>query len=208
MSNCAKPTAAVLAARAAIKINFNFMIIGLVGEKFAGKDTVANYLEKKHNAGHFRFSHILDAILEELSLPVSRQNEVDLGLGLRKVFGEHVLIEALGKRLRKSLSSYKVVNGIRMDEMDIVKGWEGKIIYITAPVEVRFARYQIRDEKTDDALLNFQQFLEQEKGPTEANIPELGAKADFKIENTGSLEELYKKVDEVTKGLQLRASAQ
>jgi len=184
------------------------MIIGLVGEKFAGKDTVANYLEKKHNAGHFRFSHILDAILEELSLPVSRQNEVDLGLGLRKVFGEHVLIEALGKRLRKSLSSYKVVNGIRMDEMDIVKGWEGKIIYITAPVEVRFARYQIRDEKTDDALLNFQQFLEQEKGPTEANIPELGAKADFKIENTGSLEELYKKVDEVTKGLQLRASAQ
>jgi dephospho-CoA kinase len=177
------------------------MIIGLVGEKLAGKDTVANYLAEKHGAGHFRFTHILDAILEELYLPLSRQNEIDLGLGLRKIFGEHVLVDALGQRVKKSLSAFRVINGIRMDEMEVVKTWGAKIIYITAPIEIRFQRYQTRREKADDALLNFEKFQEQEKGPTEQRIPELGTKADFKIENTGSLEELYGKVDEIIKKL-------
>lgn len=114
------------------------MIIGLVGEKFAGKDTAANYLVSKYNAGHFRFSHILDAILEELNLEISRKNEVSLGLALRKVFGEHVLVDALEQRVRRSISGYPVVNGIRMDELPVVKSWGAKIIYITAPVETRF----------------------------------------------------------------------
>jgi dephospho-CoA kinase len=175
------------------------MIIGLVGEKLAGKDTVANYLVENHNAMHFRFTHILDAILEDLNMPISRQNEIDLGLGLRKIFGEHVLINALEARVKRSLASYRVVNGIRMDEFDIVKSWGAKIIYITAPVDIRFQRYNLRREKADDAVMDFEQFKHQDTGPTEARIPELGEKADFKIENVGSLPELYKKVDDVIK---------
>ena len=31
------------------------------------------------------------------------------------------------------------------------------------------------------------------------DIPKLGAQADFKIENTGTVEELYEKVDEIIK---------
>ena len=178
------------------------MIIGLVGEKLAGKDVVANYLVGKYNAGHFRFTHILDAILEELNLEISRKNEIDLGLGLRKVFGEHVLINALEQRVKRSLSSYRIVNGIRMDEMDVVKGWGAKIIYITAPVKDRFDRYMLRREKADDAIMNFEQFEKQEKEPTELAIPELGKKADFRIDNNGSLEELYKKVDDIFKKLE------
>ena len=92
------------------------MIIGLVGEKLAGKDTAANYLVEKYQADHFRFTHILDAILEELNLPISRANEIDLGLSLRKVFGEHVLVNALQKRVKKSWAKLVVVNGIRMDK--------------------------------------------------------------------------------------------
>jgi dephospho-CoA kinase len=177
------------------------MIIGLVGEKLAGKDTIANYLVEKYGASHFRFTHILDAILEELNLPISRQNEIDLGLGLRKVFGDHVLVNALEKRVRRAWTKIIVVNGIRMDEMEIVKNWGAKIVYVTAPIKTRFDRYSNRHEKADDAQMNMEQFVLQEKGPTELAIPELGAKADFKIENTGSLQELYKKVDEITKKL-------
>jgi|ERR1051326_3362589 dephospho-CoA kinase len=175
------------------------MILGLVGEKLAGKDTVANYLRDKYGAAHFRFTHILDAILEELALPISRKNEIDVGLALRKVFGEHVLVNALGQRVKKSMASFRVVNGIRMDEMDVVKNWGAKIIYITAPPEIRFTRYQARREKADDAQMNFEDFKHQDSGPTEARIPELGKQADFKIDNVGSLEELYKKVDEIVK---------
>lgn len=173
------------------------MIIGIVGEKLAGKDIAANYLVSKYGADHFRFTHILDAILEELNLPISRQNEIALGLGLRKVFDEHVLVNALEKRVKKSWAKLIVVNGIRMDEMEIVKNWGAKIIYITAPLNTRFDRYQNRHEKADDAVMNLEEFIEQEKGPTEINIPELGKKADFKIENTGNPEDLYKKIDAI-----------
>ena len=181
------------------------MIIGLVGEKLAGKDTVANYLEAKYNASHFRFSHILDAILEELNLEISRKNEIDLGLGLREVFGEHVLINALEQRVKRSMAGYQVVNGIRMDELEIVKSWGAKIIYITAPIEVRFERYNNRrggkSGKADDAQMDFEHFKEHEAGRTELEIPELGKKADFRIDNVGSLEELYKKVGDIMKNL-------
>lgn len=177
------------------------LVVGLVGEKLAGKDTIAEYLVQKYDAGHFRFTHILDALLEELRLPISRENEIKLGLGLRKIFGEHVLVEALEKRVRKSWASMIVVNGIRMDEMDIVKFWGAKIIYVTAPLEVRFARYNNRREKADDAQMNMEDFTKLESGPTEIAIPDLGKNADFKIENTGTVEELYRKVDDIIKNL-------
>lgn len=182
------------------------MIIGLVGEKLAGKDTVANYLVEKYQADHFRFTHILDAILEELNLPVSRANEINLGLSLRKIFGEHILVNALEKLAKKSWAKFVVVNGIRMDEMEVVKSWGAKIIYITAPAKTRFERYQTRHEKADDGKMDFDKFMEQENGPTEIKIPELGAKADFKIENTGSVEELYHKIEEIISMLSTASS--
>src|SRR6185295_18318783 len=117
------------------------IIVGLVGEKLSGKDTTANYIAEKYSAAHFRFSHILDDILRMLGLDVSRRNEIDLGLGLRKIFGEHVLVNALWNRAKSSQNEIIVVNGIRMDEFDVVKGWDGaKIIYVTAPIETRFER--------------------------------------------------------------------
>lgn len=177
------------------------MIIGLVGEKLAGKDAAANYTVQKYRAEHFRFTHILDDILADLNLSVSRRNEIDLGLGLRKIFGDGVLGKALMARVEKSRADLKVINGIRMDEMADVKKIGAKIIYVTAPAEIRFQRYQTRHEKTDDGVMNFKQFVEQEKEPTEIGIPALGQQADFKIENTGSLEELYGKVDEIVKEL-------
>lgn len=177
------------------------MIIGLVGEKLAGKDTAAEYLVKKYGAGHFRFTHILDDILKILNLPISRRNEIDLGLGLRKIFGNHVLINALEQRVKIANNNLAIVNGIRMDEFEVVKSWpKAKTIYITAPVEMRFQRYRQRREKADDGVMGFDGFVKQEQTElTEVGIPDLGQRADFKIDNTGSLEELYGKVDEIIK---------
>jgi len=173
------------------------LILGILGEKFAGKDVVANYLVQAHGAEHFRFSHILDDILKMLNLEISRRNEVDLGLGLRQIFGGQVLGPAIAKKVKESSKSLIVVNGIRMDEFDVIKALGAKIIYITAPSEIRFVRYQQRHEKTDDATLDYESFMKQEQGATEVNIPELGKLADYKIENTGLLAELHEKIEAV-----------
>lgn len=177
------------------------IIIGLVGERLAGKDTVANFLLEKYGAAHFRFTDILDAILEELNLPLSRRNEIDLGLKLREVFGQHVLVNALQKRVSRAWEKIVTVNGIRMDEMDVVKSWDAKIIYVTAGLETRFARYQTRREKADDAVMNFEQFKQQENELTEIGIPALGEKADYKIVNEGNQHQLFAKVAQIVDGL-------
>jgi dephospho-CoA kinase len=172
-------------------------MIGLVGEKFSGKDEVAKYLVGRQGAYHSRFSHVLDDILKELDLPISRRNEIDLGLAIRKVFGPGILSNAVIKRAENSGKDFIVFNGIRMDEMVPIRQKGALIVYVTAPAELRYERFLNRKEKTDDASQTFEQFLEQEKELTEVGIPSLGAGADFKIENTGTLEELYKKVDEI-----------
>ena len=68
--------------------------------------------------------------------------------------------------------------------------WGFSFFYITAPDELRFERYKHRKEKADDGIMDFEHFKQQEQEPTEIRIPELGKQADYKIENTGSLEEL------------------
>ncbi len=176
------------------------LILGLVGEKLAGKDEAAKHLQAKYQAFHVKFSQLLDEILDILDMPLSRRNEIDLGLGLRQIFGPEVLYRALKKRTLEVSNPVVVINGIRMDEQEkIIKDLGAKIIYITAPVKTRFERYQKRHEKIDDATMDFKQFVEQEKEPTEIGIPNLGRRADFRIDNIGSLEELYKKVEEVNK---------
>lgn len=180
------------------------IILGLIGEKLAGKDEVAKYLVSKYNAFHIKFSHLLDEILDVLNLPKTRRNEIDLGLGLRQIFGNQVLFQALKQRIENSSQSLIVINGIRMDEFTrVVNELKATTCYITAPLEMRYSRYVGRHEKIDDGKLNFEDFAKQDKEElTEKDIPTLGAQADYKIENVGSLEALYGAVEQILTNLQ------
>ncbi len=175
------------------------IIIGLIGEKLAGKDEVAKYLVAKYGAFHIKFSHLLDEVLEVLDLPKTRRNEIDLGLGLRQIFGNEVLYKALKKRIEHLNNPVIVINGIRMDEFERVVGdLKAQTLYITAPLEIRYQRYLERHEKIDDGKLNFEEFARQDKEElTERDIPVLGKRADYKIDNVGSLVDLHKKVDDI-----------
>jgi ABC-type antimicrobial peptide transport system ATPase subunit len=104
------------------------LIIGLIGEKLSGKDEVAKYVVAKQNAFHIKFSHLLDEILDVLNLPKTRRNEIDLGLGLRQIFGSDVLYLGLKQRIETSNAQVVVINGIRMDEFDkIVEDLKAKL---------------------------------------------------------------------------------
>ncbi len=179
------------------------LVIALIGEKLAGKDEVAKYLVDKYQGFHIKFSHLLDEILTVLALPKTRRNEIDLGLGLRNIFGNQVLFNALKQRIEPLNNRLIVINGVRMDEFEkVVTDLQAKTFYITAPVEVRYKRYLARHEKVDDGKLSFEAFARQDKEElTEKDIPILGARADYKIENVGSLEELYGKIERLLKAL-------
>lgn len=179
------------------------MIFGLVGERLSGKDTIANYLVQKHGAFHVRHSHILDEILDILDIPKTRRNEIDLGMNLRTSFGDEVIAKAVQKRVRDSNAQIIVMNGIRFQhELDNARQLGARIIYVTAPEDLRYKRFTERSEKVDDAKLTQEEFQALDKEPTEINIHELGLQADELIVNIDSLDNLFGKIEEIIKKYQ------
>lgn len=173
------------------------LIIGFVGDKLAGKDLVAKYLVEKYGARHLRYSYILDEVLGLLDEPVSRESESKLAQALRSVFNENVLGQGIVKMLRESSNPIIALDGVRYPaEVPPLKALGAHIVYITAPVELRYERYLARQEKVDDGKLSFEEFKRRDsESSNEIHIAELGATADLVIENIGTLDELYQKLD-------------
>lgn len=175
------------------------IIVGLVGETGSGKDTVANYLRNRYGALLLRFA---DPIKETLSLYFDRFSKEDqawLAIELKNRFGQDVLGKALRRRIHGTGGAISI-NGLRFPEdYDFVRSFEGShVLYITAPQKLRWERTRKRGEKSDDSA-SLEHFQEFERSETEMHIPEIGAKADITIENTGSLEDLLASVDEAMK---------
>jgi dephospho-CoA kinase len=180
------------------------IILGLIGEKLSGKDTLTHYLVTRYRAEHLRYSFLLDDILRKLGQEVSRENEMKLSVGLRSIFDNTILSQGLAAQIKHSTSNLIILNGIRyQDELDKAKEWGAKIVYISTPIEIRYQRYLERHEKADDAKLSFDDFVKQESAPTEVSIPKLATQADVTLENTGNMETLYKAADDYLKQLGL-----
>lgn len=175
----------------------NKTIIGLVGESGSGKDTVAKYLNEKYGAKLMRFA---DPIKETLSIyfeQSSREDQQWMYLKLKERFGSDVLGRAIRKRVENA-DGIIAINGLRMpDDYNFVRSFENNhILYITADQKLRWERTAGRGEKADDNG-TFKKFQELEKVETEVHIPEIGAKADFKITNEKDLDFLLKSADEI-----------
>ncbi len=179
------------------------ILLGILGERLAGKDTAGDYLVTQYQAFQIKYSTILDEVLDILDLPKSRRNEIDLGMAMRNAFHEGVLWGAVKKKIAGAPHNIKVINGIRFqDEFDNAKALGAKMIYVTAPQELLYQRFLERKQKADDSTLTAQEFAKLEQEPTEVKISYLGSKCDFKIENVGSQEELYGKIDGIMEGLE------
>lgn len=178
-------------------------IIGLVGETGSGKDTFCQYVKKvsKKPVFCFRFSDPLSETLNIFFDDIKKEDQQWLGIVLRQRFGNDILGKAMAKKIKNIKKGIIILNGIRYwEEYKIIKDFGGKIIYITAPQKTRWQRLRKRNEKKDDSV-SYKKFLELEKAKTELAIPKIGQKADFKIENNGSREVLYKKIQEILKKL-------
>lgn len=173
------------------------MIIGLTGEKLAGKGTVADYLEKYHNAKLLRFSRPLSDILLRLGQPNTRKELVALGTYLRERFGNDILAQ-VAARDAATLTGLVVIDGMRYKaEYDMFKALPNfHLLNITAPLETRYQRTQQRSEKADEQTMTLSEFTAREQDVTEQEITVVQSLADAKIENTSSFEDLYEQVDQ------------
>ncbi len=173
------------------------MIIGLTGEKLAGKGTIAEYLEKYHNAKVLRFSRPLSDILLRIGQPNTRKELVALGTYLRERFGDDVLAQ-VAARDAATLTGLVVIDGMRYKaEYNIFSRLPNfYLLNVTAPLEVRYQRTQQRSEKVDEQAMTLEEFTRREQDATEQEIAAVQAMAHAKMNNIGSFEELYQQVDQ------------
>jgi dephospho-CoA kinase len=161
------------------------LIIGLVGRQGSGKGTAARFLHETYQAELFRFSAVLNTILERLAIEKTRDNLIKLSGSLRETFGEDVLAYALGRDVINSSSDIVIVDGIRRIEdiaaLDPLPQF--KLIEITAPAKTRYERMTQRGEKAGEGGMTYDEFAAQEQAPTEITIPSVAARAWKAIDN-------------------------
>lgn len=169
------------------------IIIGLVGEAAAGKGTVAAYLLDKFGAKTLAFSTPMKDCLKRLLVPLSRENLAAFSEFTRKAYGEDLYARVVAEDAKNAPDALVVVDGIRRpaDYANLKELPGFHLIYVTAPVEIRWERARKRGEKATEATMSLEDFKKEELLPTEREIKAIGAKAEFIVDNSGELDELY-----------------
>ena len=175
------------------------MIIGLTGLLGAGKGTVTEYLSTKYGASTKKFSDPIRDILKRLYQPVTREHMQQLAKFMRSEFGVNIFAETLLQDVSSGEQKLVVLDGFRYeDEYQLFRKKEDFIfVAVEASLEKRFERVKLRPENVGDQNLTLEHFKFQHEFETEQAIPSLIMRADFRLDNNGTKEELFKQIDEI-----------
>lgn len=165
-------------------------LIGLTGFARSGKDTVASYLVKNYGFKAFAFSDIIIEHLKKMNREVTKENMSLLGDELRKEFGNDVMAQFLWERVKNF--DKIVITGFRSPaEVAFFKAKTRCIlIYVEADAEIRFRRRTAEDPETKKAF-----FERDERDKKNKGLDVVIDEADYTLENNGTKEELYRRVD-------------
>ncbi len=179
--------------------NQNKKIIALTGPIACGKDVIKKYLEQKYGAQSVKFSQILRDVLNRLTVPLERENLQLLSTVLRQNFGEDLLARNIAEDAKKATSDIVILDGVRrMADIEHAQKLEGFVLVrIDATPEIRFQRAVIRNENVGDSEKTFEHFLKDHETEADKEVPVVMSLATHSLDNNGSIEELYKQIDEL-----------
>lgn len=114
-------------------------------------------------------------------------------------FGQDLLSKALTKKAKESNKNLIVIDGVRRftDIEHLKKLPEFKLVYIRADNEIRYNRYISRNENPGDDKVTQKEFIEMQKAMADKQIPQVGKKAEFTINNNGTFDELYAQIEDI-----------
>jgi len=174
-------------------------ILGLTGKIGSGKDTVAKYLIGKYSGQSYSYSDALNEVLNIYNLPVTRENQQKLSTVLRQNFSEDILANAMEKKVINSTGPIVAITNVRReaDIADIKKLPNFYLIYVEADQQIRYERYVKRNQSTGDSQMTFEEFQKKDSAESESQIEGLKDKADFVLNNNGTVEDFYKQIDSI-----------
>lgn len=180
------------------------LVIGITGLHATGKDTAANYLKTKGFV-HVSLSQIIRAEARRRGIGTSREDLIKFGNELRALRGPGVLAELAIERFRAA--DKIVVTSIRSvgEVKHLRKSGRFVLVELTADPEVRLRRLKKRGRKdersiTVEEMLRREQ-LENSSDPNAMQLHKVIAMADNIIDDNGSKEALYKRLDAFLKAL-------
>jgi dephospho-CoA kinase len=175
------------------------LIVGFVGPIASGKDAAVAYLRDKYQAEIFGFSEVLKDILELLYLSADRDKLIKLSEILRGAFGDDILAQVIVAKANNAKSLVVAIDGIRRwADIEILKSNPNfHLISIETDPRIRYERIVKRSEKPDDQNKTWEEFLADNQRSTEVAIQELADKAEFHVDNSETMEDLYKQLDEI-----------
>lgn len=167
------------------------VVIGLVGPVATGKTETGNYISSK-GYKYIRYSQVIGREMSERGLPVDRNDLREEGLRLFDARGQYHLNRHLAEIVNND--DNVVIDGIRHYE-DYTFWKEQRylnffLIYIDSAYSVREGRFASRSEES----LDYAAAISHE---VEAQVGDLKSKADFVVNNNGTLEELFAQVDDI-----------
>lgn len=118
---------------------------------------------------------------------------------MRDQFGNDIWAQTLKKDILADNPDIVVIDGIRYPEdLETAKTLPNfTLIAIETNADARFERLKKRNDRPGEAEIDRDTFNKQHERPTEKNISEVMKSADILIMNDGTLEELYKKIDDI-----------
>ncbi|OGL88572.1 hypothetical protein A3H75_03335 [Candidatus Uhrbacteria bacterium RIFCSPLOWO2_02_FULL_51_9] len=179
------------------------LILGFVGEMASGKGTAVAYLKEKHDASTYSFSGMLRDILDRLYLPHTRDNMIDLSVWVRGHFGEDTMARTMANDIEKDPHDVIAVEGIRRPaDIEYLKKLSGfHVVEIVADERTRYERLVKRAQNPGDAAKTLDEFQADSQKPTEISIRDVAKEATERVDNSGSVEELQKQLDELVVSL-------
>jgi dephospho-CoA kinase len=180
------------------------MIIGLGGRSGAGKGVIVEYLASKHGFKHFSFSAFLAEELRRRGVPITRPSLGDMGDEIRATKGSisKVFLESI-----KGEIGDIVLESVRsIAEANHIKSVGGVIWVVEADIKERYRRISERKSEIDN--IPFEQFVREEENelanpePHKMNMNAVAAMADVTLQNDGTKEELYGKIEKTLKEVQ------
>ena len=169
------------------------IIIGLAGQKGAGKGTFVEFLTAEAQKRNltiqaFKSSDILTAMLKAGGIPIIRENMQILASLLVSGFGKDIISESVRVKMEESSAHIVIFDGVRwLSDIQMIRKFTGgKLVFINAEKMNRYTRIKNRGEKPEEKNLSLSQFEAEEEAPTEIFIPQIQEMADFVIENNES----------------------
>jgi dephospho-CoA kinase len=176
------------------------MIIGITGTIGAGKGTMVEYLTEEKGFTHISARTIWTLELEERDREVNRDTMTALANELRAEHGADYFVRRALQEVRPG--DDVVIESIRtVAELDLLKTKGAILLAVDAEQRTRYERIHGRGSALDD--VTFDDFVRQETAemanadPTKQNIKAVMERADFVLNNDGSLAELHQQIETV-----------